>query len=71
MGRTGRPFWQAESYDHWVRDRQRRDRIARYMEDHPAPAGLVASAEQWGWSSAGGQAAPPKQSGIPESIQEM
>jgi REP element-mobilizing transposase RayT len=20
LGRTGQPFWQAESYDHWVRD---------------------------------------------------
>ena len=69
------PFWQDESYDHWVRNRQQRDRMVRYIEDNPVSAGLVASAEQWGWSSAGGQWAPPappqKHSGTPDSSQEM
>jgi REP element-mobilizing transposase RayT len=75
LGRSGQPFWQDESYDHWVRNRQQKDRIARYIEDNPVSAGLVASAEQWPWSSAGGQAAPPapppKHSGTPDSGQEM
>jgi REP element-mobilizing transposase RayT len=28
LGRTGETFWQAESYDHWVRDESEWDRIA-------------------------------------------
>src|SRR5579864_2985922 len=28
LDRTGRKFWQAESYDHWVRDDAERERIA-------------------------------------------
>ena len=59
LGRTGQPFWQDESYDHWVRNRQERDRIIRYIEENPVSAGLVASAELWPWSSAAGQAEPP------------
>jgi len=56
LGRSGQPFWQDESYDlYWVRNRRQRDRMVRYIEDHPVSAGLLASAEQWGWSSAGGQ----------------
>jgi REP element-mobilizing transposase RayT len=75
LGLAGRPFWQDESYDHWVRNRQQRDRIVRYIEQNPVSAGLAASAEQWGWSSAGGQAAPPapppKHSGTPDSSEKM
>ena len=75
LGRSGQPFWQDESYDHWGRNRQQRDRIVRYIEDNPVSAGLVASAEQWSWSSAGWQAAPPapppKHSRTPDSSQEM
>ena len=76
LGRSGQPFWQDESYDlYWVRNRRQRDRMVRYIEDHPVSAGLVASAEQWGWSGAGGQAAPPapppKHSGTPDASQEM
>lgn len=68
---AGHPFWQDESYDHWVRNRKQRDRIVRYIEQNPVSAGLTASADQWGWSSAGRQAAPPapplKHSGTPDS----
>ena len=32
-----------------------RDRIARYIEENPVSAGLVCSAEEWEWSSAGRQ----------------
>jgi len=59
LGRAGQPFRQDESYDHWVRNRQERDRIVWYIEQNPVSAGLAASAEQWRWSSAGGQAEPP------------
>jgi hypothetical protein len=32
LGRTGEPFWQDESYDHWVRDGKEFERIVRYIE---------------------------------------
>jgi putative transposase len=44
-GYTGRPFWQAESYDHAVRDDRESDRIKAYIED-PVKAGLVANARK-------------------------
>ena len=53
LGRTGEPFWQRESYDHWVRDEAERDRITAYIENNPVRAGLVARAEDYPWSSAG------------------
>ncbi len=53
LGRTGETFWQAESYDHWVRDESEWDRIAAYIEDNPVKAGLVVCAEDYRWSSAG------------------
>ena len=53
LGRTGETFWQAESYDHWVRDETEWDRIAAYIEDNPVKAGLVHCAEDYRWSSAG------------------
>ena len=59
LGLTGQSFWQDESYDHWVRNRQERDRIVWYIEQNPVSAGLAAAVEQWRWSSAGGQAEPP------------
>ncbi|MGI8743160.1 MAG: transposase [Bryobacteraceae bacterium] len=61
LGRTGQPFWQFESYDHWVRHRKELDKIGRYIERNPVSAGLVESEELWlwPWSSAGWQAKPP------------
>jgi len=53
LGRTGETFWQAESYDHWVRDDSEWDRIVAYIEDNPVKAGLVQRAEDYRWSSAG------------------
>ena len=46
LARTGKPFWQRESYDHWVRDERELERIAAYIENSPVQAGLVASASQ-------------------------
>ena len=51
--RTGEPFWQAESYDHWVRNAKEGTRITRYIENNPLTAGLVTRAEDYLWSSAG------------------
>jgi putative transposase len=55
LERTGRPFWQDESYDHWVRSGQEFGRIVGYIEENPVSAGLV----DWPWSSRVWQAKPP------------
>jgi len=52
LGRTGEPFWQSESYDHWVRHAEEMTRITRYIENNPVTAGLAARAEDYRWSSA-------------------
>lgn len=52
LERTGQPFWQDESYDHWVRSLEELKKIVRYIEDNPVRAGLVNRAEDWRWSSA-------------------
>jgi hypothetical protein len=41
LERTGQPFWQAESYDHWVRDEKQAEHIKAYIENNPVKAGLV------------------------------
>ena len=55
LERRGIPFWQDESYDHWVRDEKEFNRIVRYIEWNPVRAGLVESVERWQWSSASGE----------------
>ena len=52
LGRTGKPFWQDESYDHWVRTEKEFHRIVSYIEENPVSAGWVATPEDWPWSSA-------------------
>jgi REP element-mobilizing transposase RayT len=64
LGRTGMPFWQDESYDHYLRNPDQMSRTMAYIEHNPVSAGLVDSIEHWRWSSAGWQAeapAPPNQ----------
>jgi REP element-mobilizing transposase RayT len=52
LERTGKPFWQDESFDHWCRDPAEAIRIIRYIENNPVKAGLVDKPEEWPWSSA-------------------
>lgn len=52
LGRTGIPFWQDESFDHWVRDPWEFRKIRRYIERNPVTAGLVREPHQWTFSSA-------------------
>ena len=52
LNRRGRPFWQDESFDHWVRTEKEFGNILRYIEWNPVSAGLVARPEEWPWSSA-------------------
>ena len=52
LDRTGQPFWQEESYDHWVRSPEELEGIVRYIEANPLAADLVRRIEDWRWSSA-------------------
>jgi putative DNA methylase len=52
LQRTGLPFWQDESFDHWVRNDGEFKRLKRYIERNPVKAGLVRTPEEWPWSSA-------------------
>jgi putative transposase len=52
LDRTGQPFWQSESYDHWVRDDREMERIVNYIENNPVKAGLVTRSEDYPFSSA-------------------
>jgi REP element-mobilizing transposase RayT len=52
LGRTGKAFWQPESYDHWIRDEDEKSRVRRYIRNNPVAAGLCRSPEDWRWSSA-------------------
>jgi len=52
LGRTGEPFWQPESFDHWIRNDEEKARIRRYIRDNPVKAGLCATPEEWRWGSA-------------------
>ncbi len=52
LGRAGTPFWQKESYDHWVRNEAEWYRVKAYIENNPVKAGLVKSSADYRWSSA-------------------
>jgi len=52
LGRAGMPFWQEESFDHWVRSTEELQEAIEYVEGNPVRAGLVETKEQWAWSSA-------------------
>ena len=52
LGRTGMPFWQDESFDHWVRNPGQFARIQTYIESNPVKARLCARPQDWPWSSA-------------------
>ena len=51
LNRQG-PFWQPESFGHWVRNAVEFEKIVRYIEMNPVAAGLVEQPEDWLWSSA-------------------
>jgi REP element-mobilizing transposase RayT len=52
LGRTGKPFWQDESFDHWIRHPWQFDKVKSYIETNPVRAGLAPTPEQWPYSSA-------------------
>lgn len=53
LNRSGKRFWQDESFDHWVRDDAERQRLRCYIENNPVVAGLAKRPEDWLWSSVG------------------
>jgi len=55
LGRTGQPFWQDESFDRWVRSREERRNIIRYIEFNPVRAGLAVEPGAFRYSSAFGR----------------
>jgi putative DNA methylase len=52
LGRTGKPFRQDESFDHWIRGPGEFARIQAYIENNPVKAGLCRNQQDWPWSSA-------------------
>lgn len=46
------PFWQNESYDHYVRDQADLDRCSQYTIMNPVNTGLCSAPDAWKWSSA-------------------
>ncbi len=52
LRRTGEPFWQDESFDHWIRTPVQFERVLNYIERNPVKARLVTRPEDWRWSSA-------------------
>jgi len=53
LGQTGTPFWQDESFDHWIRSDEELQKLIEYVEGNPVKAGLAQFPRQWPWSSAG------------------
>ncbi|RZM09256.1 MAG: hypothetical protein EOO88_49060, partial [Pedobacter sp.] len=47
LNRIGQPFWQAESYDHIVRNKKSFKRIIAYILNNPVKAGFVENWEDW------------------------
>ena len=71
LGLTGAPFWQEESYDHVVRNRDEFQRIRRYIEYNPVRAGLVTEPTGYRWSSGADarvSAGPPDPSDADEGV---
>ena len=52
LGCSGTPFWEADSYDHVVRNRNEFESIRVYIEQNPVRAGLVRAAADFRWCSA-------------------
>ena len=71
LGRTGAPFWQDESYDHWIRSANELQDVIAYVESNPLKAGLVEATEQWPWSSARFRADDETRSSAPRKLLEM
>jgi len=52
LDREGKPFWQRESFDHWIRDETEKQKCIQYTIMNPVKACLCKKPEEWLWSSA-------------------
>ena len=52
VGLGKEPFWQPESYDHWIRNDEEESRIRTYIRNNPVKANLSKTPEDWRWGSA-------------------
>jgi hypothetical protein len=52
LNRSGKTFWQDESFDHWSRSPAEGQKIRLYIENNPVKAHLVARFQDWRWCSA-------------------
>jgi len=52
LARTGKRFWQDESFNHWIRGPGQFARIHAYIENNPVKARSCANPQDWPWSSA-------------------
>ncbi len=59
LARTGKPFWQEESYDRLVRDPKEFEAIRHYIRMNPVRARLARTPEDFPWSSAFSPPPPP------------
>jgi REP element-mobilizing transposase RayT len=44
------PFWEHESFDHYIRNQTEFNRIIKYVLENPVKAGLVKSWRDWRWN---------------------
>jgi REP-associated tyrosine transposase len=44
------PFWEHESFDHYIRNQSEFNRIIKYVLENPVRAGLVTSWLEWPWN---------------------
>lgn len=52
LRKTGKRFWQPESFDRVIRDDDEMRRVRKYIRRNPVKARLCAKEEDWKWSSA-------------------
>lgn len=57
LGRQGQ-LWQEDYWDRYIRNTRHFEAAARYIHENPVKAGLVKSARDWPWSSAGARTFP-------------
>ena len=50
LGREGRPFWQKDYWDTFMRDREHIETTIRYIRGNPVKAGLVNAWKDWPWT---------------------
>jgi putative transposase len=48
----GKPIWQRDYWDRYIRDRRHFERAREYIINNPVKAGLVSKPDEWRWSSA-------------------